>query len=140
MGDARNFDREGVLLQGREEGDRRTPLPIRSRIGEPLQLEKDTALEPCNPSSMELQTGRIFESEVTEIDGYWVRVAVAQDERFAEQFLCEVSLYRREPDSDWGDLDVDKPVDEPQVLREFSSPGAAYEHGLALGHILTTMY
>jgi hypothetical protein len=88
---------------------------------------------------MKLQTGRIFEPEVTEIDGYWVHVAVAQDERFAEQFLCEVALYRRKPDSQWGDLDV-TPVEEPQVLREFSTPQAAYEHGLALGHILTTMY
>ena len=89
---------------------------------------------------MELQTGRIFQPEVTEIDGYWVRVAVAQDERFDEQFLCEVSLYRREPDSQWSDLDVSTPVEEPQLLREFSTPQAAYEHGLALGHILTTIY
>jgi hypothetical protein len=88
---------------------------------------------------MELQTGRIFEPQVLEIEGYWVHVEVEQDERFAEQFLCKVSLYPREPDSQWGALEV-APVDEPQILREFSTPDAAYEHGAKLGHILTTMY
>ena len=88
---------------------------------------------------MELQTGRMFESQVTEIEGYWVHVKVAQDERFAEQFLCEVSLYPRKVDSQWGELEV-APTDEPQVLREFSSPEAAYEHGRFFGHLLTTMY
>jgi hypothetical protein len=88
---------------------------------------------------MELQTGRVFEPEVTPIDSYWVRVAVAQDDRFPDKFLCEVSLHRREPDSQWSVLDGIPPVEEPQVLREFSTPEAAYEHGLALGHILTTM-
>ena len=89
---------------------------------------------------MELQTGRIFEPEVTEIDGYFVLVAVTQDEHSAEQFLCEVSLHRREPDSEWSDLDGIPAVDEPQVLRAFSTPQAAYEQGRFLGHILTTMY
>ena len=84
---------------------------------------------------MELQTGPTLEPEVTEIDGYWVHVAVAQDQRSAEQFLCEVSLHRREPDSQWSDLES-TPIEEPQVLREFSTPQAAYEHGIALGHIL----
>ena len=89
---------------------------------------------------MELQTGRMFEPEVAEVDGYWVHVAVAQDRRFPDQFQCEVSLYPREADSQWSDLDLSKPVEEPQILREFSTPTAAYEHGLALGHILTSVY
>ena len=55
---------------------------------------------------MELQTGRVFEPEVVEIDGYWVHVAVAQDLRFPDYFQCEVALYSREVDSDWSDLDL----------------------------------
>ena len=89
---------------------------------------------------MELLTGPLLEPEVTEIEGYWVHVAVARDERSAEPFRCEVSLYRREPDSQWSDLDGCPPVEDSQVLREFSTPQAAYDHGLALGHILTTIY
>jgi len=89
---------------------------------------------------MELQTGRIFQPEVTEVDGYWVHVAVSQDARFTEQFLCTVSLYPREADSQWGDADLSEPVGEPQFLREFQTPLAAYEHGLAFGHLLTTIY
>ena len=89
---------------------------------------------------MELQTGRIFEPEVAQLDAYWVHVAVAQDTRFPDQFECKVSLYPREADSRWSDLDFGAPLDEPQVLREFKTPAAAYEHGLALGHILTAIY
>ena len=89
---------------------------------------------------MQLQTGRIFEPEVSQLDAYWIRVAVAQDTRFPEQFQCEVSLYARDADGRWSDLDVGQPVDEPQTLREFNTPAAAYEHGLALGHILTAIY
>lgn len=106
----------------------------------PLQLEKDIAPQSCNSRCIKLQTGRMFEPEVAEVDGYWVHVAVAQDARFADQFLCEVSLYPREADSQWSDLDMSRPVDEPRVLREFKTPAAAYEHGLALGHILTSVY
>ena len=89
---------------------------------------------------MELQTGRRFEPEVAEVDGYWVRVAVSQDARFPDQFQCAVSLYPRDADSEWSDLDLSKPVEDPQILREFKTPTAAYEHGLALGHILTSIY
>ncbi len=89
---------------------------------------------------MELQTGRIFESEVTEVEGYWVHVAVAQDGRFSDQFQCEVSLYPRDADSQWSDLDLSNPVEAPQVLRECKTPAAAYEHGRFLGHILTSIY
>ena len=103
-------------------------------------MVKDIRIQSCNPSSMELQTRRVFEPEVVEIDGYWVHVAVAQDLRFPELFQCEVALYSREVDSDWSDLDLNKPVDEPQILREFRTPAAAYEHGRALGHILTSIY
>ena len=88
---------------------------------------------------MKLQTGRLFEPQVTEIDGYWVHVAVSQDERFAEQFRCDVSLYPRQVDSEWGELEV-APIDAPYVLRELSSPESAYEHGRFLGHLMTTMY
>jgi hypothetical protein len=64
-----------------------------------LRLETSVP-HPCKPSSMELLTGPlVLEPEVTEIEGYWVHVAVARDERSAEPFRCEVSLYRREPDS-----------------------------------------
>ena len=105
-----------------------------------MQSATDMAKRLCNPSAMELQTGRIFEPQVTAIDGYWVHVAVTQDQRFAEQFLCTVSLYPRTADSQWGDLDLSAPVGEPQVLREFATPQAAYEHGVAYGHILTTIY
>jgi hypothetical protein len=42
----------------------------------------------CNRAFMPLQTGRIFEPEVSGTDGYWVRVAVAQDVRFPDQFQC----------------------------------------------------
>jgi hypothetical protein len=96
--------------------------------------------QACNRAFMQLQTGRIFQPEVSEVDGYWVRVLVAQDLRFPDQFHCEVSVYPREPGSQWSDLDVSKPSHEPQVLREFTTPAAAYEHGLALGHILTSVY
>jgi len=106
----------------------------------PLQLEKDIRTQSCNYPFMELQTGRVFEPEVVEIDGYWVHVAVAQDLRFPDLFQCEVALYWREVDSDWSDLDLHKPVNVPQILREFTTPAAAYEHGLALGHILTSIY
>ena len=84
--------------------------------------------------------GAILAVEVVEIDGYWVHVAVAQDLRFPDLFQCEVALYSREVDSDWSDLDLNKPVDVPQILREFRTPAAAYKHGLALGHILTSIY
>jgi len=108
--------------------------------GKLLQFEKDIRAPSCNRAFMQLQTGRIFQPEVSELDGYWVRVAVAQDVRFPDLFQCEVSLFPREADSQWSDLDVSKPVDEPHVLREFRTPAAAYEHGLALGHILTSVY
>jgi len=106
----------------------------------PLQLEKDIRARSCNRASMPLQTGRIFEPEVSEVDGYWVHVGVTQDVRFPDQFQCKVSLYPRDADSQWSDLDLSKPVEEPQILREFKSPAEAYEHGLALGHILTSIY
>ena len=77
---------------------------------------------------MQLQTGRIFEAEVSEIDGYWVRVAVAQDVRFPDQFQCEVSLYPREADSQWSDLDVSKPVDEPH--RTIATMTAIHSHSV----------
>jgi hypothetical protein len=51
---------------------------------------------------------------VAEVDGYRVHVAVAQDVRFPDQFQCEVSLYPRDADSQWSDLDLSKPVEEPQ--------------------------
>jgi hypothetical protein len=77
---------------------------------------------------------------VLELDGYWIHVAVGQDVRFPDQFQCEVSLYPASADSQWPDLDLSRPVDEPQILREFKTPSAAYEHGRALGHILTSIY
>ncbi len=72
----------------------------------PFQLEKDIRTQSCNSPFMELQTGRVFEPEAVEIDGYWVHVAVTQDLRFPDYFQCEVALYSREVDSDWSDLDL----------------------------------
>jgi len=57
--------------------------------GRLLQFEKDIGAQACNRAFMQLQTGRIFQPEVSEVDGYWVRVLVAQDLRFPEQFQCE---------------------------------------------------
>ena len=58
----------------------------------------------------------------------------------SKRFQCSVSLYPREGDSKWSDLDLSKPADEPRILRAFTTPEAASEHGIALGHILTTIY
>jgi hypothetical protein len=74
------------------------------------------------------------------VDNFWVHVAVSQDAHLSKRFQCEVSLYAREGDSKWSDLDLSKPAEEPRVLRAFTTRTAAYEHGIALGHILTSIY
>jgi hypothetical protein len=89
---------------------------------------------------MTKKTARTFEPEVVEADDFWVHVAVSQDVHLSRRFQCEVSLYPREADSQWSDLDLSKPAEEPRVLRAFTTPEAAYEHGIALGHILTSIY
>ena len=81
-----------------------------------------------------------YELEVVEADRFWVRVTVARDACFPECFQCEVAVYPREVDSEWSDLDVNKPVEKPQTLGEFSTSDAALEHGLALGKFLSSMY
>ena len=89
---------------------------------------------------MAKRIAQTFEPEVVEVDDFWVHVAVSQDAHLSKRFQAEVSLYPREANSQWSDLDLSKPADEPRVLRAFTTPKAAYEHGLALGHILTTIY
>ena len=86
------------------------------------------------------KNGKMFEPEVVEVDNFWVHVSVSQDAHLSGRFQCEVSLYPRERDSQWSDTDLSKPADEPRVLRAFTTPAAAYEHGIALGHILTSIY
>ena len=86
------------------------------------------------------KTAKPLEPEVVELDDYFVRVAVSQDAHRSRRFQCEVSLYPREADNKWSDLDLSKPAEEPRVLRAFTTPAAAYEHGIALGHILTSIY
>ena len=83
---------------------------------------------------------KTFEPEVVEVGGFWVHVAVSRDAHLSKRFQCEVSLYPREADSQWSDLDLSKPADEPRILRAFTTPTAAYEHGIALGHILSSIY
>ena len=57
----------------------------------------------------------------------------------SKRFQGSVSLYPREGDSQWSDLDLSKPADEQRILRAFTTPEAAYEHGIALGHILASI-
>jgi len=89
---------------------------------------------------MAKSTPKTFEPEVFQVDDFWVHVAVSRDAHLSKHFQCEVSLYPREADSLWSDIDVSKPAEEPRVLRAFKNPTAAYEHGIALGHILTSIY
>ena len=89
---------------------------------------------------MPIQTAGAFELEVVEGDRFWIRVTVGRDAHLPEQFLCEVSLFPREIDSEWSDLDWSKPVEETNTLLEFSTPNAALEHGIALGRLLSSMY
>jgi len=100
----------------------------------------DAGSSAANLHFMAKQTTRTFEPEVVEVDDFWVHVAVSQDPHLTKRFQAEVSLYPRDADSQWSDLDLSKPADKPRVLRAFTTPEAAYEHGIALGHILTTIY
>jgi len=87
-----------------------------------------------------VKSAKMYEPEVVEVDDFWVHVAVSQDAHLSRRFQCEVSLYPRAADSQWSDLDLSKPAEEPHVLRPFTTPKAAYEHGIALGHILSSIY
>jgi hypothetical protein len=78
--------------------------------------------------------------EVVEVDDFWIHVDVGNDPSVPQEYQCVVSLFRRKSDSEWSDLDFSEPVDEPQVLQAFTTPGSALEHGFALGHILTSVY
>ena len=80
------------------------------------------------------------ELEVVEADRFWVRVVVARDPCFPECFQCEVTVFPREVDSEWSDLDRSKAVEEPQMLGEFATSDAALEQGLAFGKFLSSMY
>ena len=100
----------------------------------------DAGSSAANLHLMAKQTTRTFEPEVVEVDDFWVHVAVSQDAHLTKRFQAEVSLYPREADSQWSDLDLSKPAEAPRVLRAFTTPEAAYEHGIALGHILTSIY
>ena len=86
------------------------------------------------------KTAKPLEPEVVELDDFFVHVAVSRDAYLSRRFQCEVSLYPRDADSQWSDLDLSKPAEEPQVLRAFVTRKAAYEHGIALGHILSSIY
>ena len=72
---------------------------------------------------MELRTGRIFEPEVAEVDGYWVHVAVAQDVRFPINFNAR-SRTVRAMQTVKVRPGLSKPVEEPQILREFRTPSS----------------
>src|SRR5215210_8071744 len=102
-----------------------------------LQFDKDIGSRSCQPAAM---VRRMSELEVVEADRFWVRVTVARDACFPECFQCEVAVFPREVDSEWSDLDLNKPVEKPQTLGEFSTSDAALEHGLALGKFLSSMY
>jgi len=105
-----------------------------------LQFENDIGSDPCQPAAMVRRISDSYELEVVEADRFWVRVTVARDACFPECFQCEVAVYPREVDSEWSDLDMNKPVEKPQTLGEFSTSDAALEHGLALGKFLSSMY
>jgi len=100
----------------------------------------DAGFGAANLRFMTKKSARTFEPEVVEVDDFWVHVAVSRDAHLSRRFQCEVSLYPREADSQLSDLDLSKPADEPRVLRAFTTSKAAYEHGIALGHILTSIY
>ena len=105
-----------------------------------MQFENDIGSDPCQPAAMVRRISDSYELEVVEADRFWVRVTVARDACFPECFQCEVAVYPREVDSEWSDLDMNKPVEKPQTLGEFSTSDAALEHGLALGKFLSSMY
>ena len=106
---------------------------------EVVGLVIDAGSEAGNLHFMAKQIAQTFEPEVVEVDDFWVHVAVSQDVHLSKRFQCAVSLYPREADSQWADLDLSKPAEAPRVLRAFTTPQAAYEHGIALGHILTSI-
>ena len=112
----------------------------RTRAPEVAGLLIDAGFGAANLHFMTKKSAQTFEPEVVEVDDFWVHVAVSRDAHLSARFQCEVSLYPREADSQWSDLDLSKPADEPRVLRAFTTPEAAYEHGIALGHILTSIY
>ena len=66
-----------LMAGGRHRDHLRHSEPPGVVASSPLQLENDIGRESCDSLCMELQTGRIFEPEVAEVDGYWVHVAVA---------------------------------------------------------------
>ena len=105
-----------------------------------VRLLIDVASAAVNLPFMAKRTPNTFEPEIVQVDDFWVHVAVSRDAHLSKRFQCEVSLYPREADSQWSDLDLSKPAEEPRVLRAFTTPTAAYEHGIALGHILTSIY
>ena len=65
--------------------------------------------------------------------------ALSEAEFIHESDWLNLTLYPREADCQLSDLDLSKPADEPRVLRAFTTSKAAYEHGIALGHILTSI-
>ena len=100
----------------------------------------DVGSSADNLQSMAEQTAKTFDPEVVEVDNFWVYVVVSQDAHLSKRFQCAVPLYPREADSKWSDLDLGKPAEEPRILRAFTTPTAAYEHGIALGHIPISIY
>ena len=70
----------------------------------------------ANLPFMAKQTARTFGPEVVEVDDFWVHVAVSQDAHLTKRFQAEVSLYPRDADSQWSDLDLSRPADKPRVL------------------------
>ena len=105
-----------------------------------MHFEKDVGSCPCQAAAMVRRISDSYELEVIEADRFWIRVVVARDACFPECFQCEVAVFPREVDSEWSDLDVSRPVEEPQTLGEFPTSDAALEHGLALGKFLSSMY
>ena len=111
-----------------------------TRPAEVVGLVIDASSVAGNLHFMSKRIAQTFEPEVVEVDDFWVHVAVSPDAHLSKRFQAEVSLYSREADSQWADLDLRKPAEAPRALRAFTTPEAAYEHGIALGHTLTSIY
>ena len=100
----------------------------------------DAGSSAANLHLMAKQTTRTFEPEVVEVDDFWVHVAVSQDAHLTKRFQAEVSLYPRDADSQWSDLDLSRPADKPRVLGLSQRQKRRTNAALRSEHRLTTIY
>ena len=99
---------------------RHTPTQHARRVQKPtvfvagVGLIIDVDSSAVNLHCMVKSTPKTFEPEVVQVDDFWVHVAVSRDAHLSKRFQCEVSLYPREADSQWSDLDLSKPWRSPE--------------------------